>query len=196
VSQYWYFAATLPGFTFGSPPPLSVSEFLDRCRKNLSGQDFAEIESIPALLKSVSRPQGIRSAFLAAFLDWDRDFRNELSRLRAQALETDVTAWLRPASGPVSGGASSAAAACFAAKDPLDAEVSLERERWSCVETLCSLHTFDLDAIAAYRIKLDIDARLAAFDTTLGRESYGRLYHDILGPAQNGAETTSSGVQA
>ncbi|NTW38142.1 MAG: hypothetical protein HGB17_19020 [Syntrophobacteraceae bacterium] len=107
----------------------------------------------------------------------------------------DQGRWLREAR--IESSQTQAAASCFAARDPLEAEISLERERWNTVQRLSSLHAFDLDTIAAYMLMLQISARIASFDRERGAAGYGRLYSDILGPAgTGGAETKPSGVQA
>lgn len=194
MSQYWYFAATLPGFSFGSPLPMTEESFLQLCARNLSAEDFAEVRDAVSAIADEKLPSATRSAFLSAFLAWERGFRNELAVLRAKALGIGAEEWIRP--DGASEDASRAAAACFAARNPLEAETALERERWACIERLSSLHTFDLDAIVAYRLKLAISTRLGAFDPERGRNGYRRLYDDILGPANGGADTAKSGVQA
>lgn len=195
MSRYWFFASTLPGFAFGAAPPLSEADFLSACRRNLTHEDMAEIARIPEVFGEPGRPSGFRSSFLAAFVAWERGFRNELALLRSREHGTDPSPWMRDAvSEPTQ---AQAAAACFAARDPLEAELAVERERWGAAERLCSLHTFDLDAIAAYRLKLAINSRIQSFDRGRGAEGYARLYRDILGPAgTGGAESTLSGVQA
>lgn len=174
---------------------MAEADFLDRCAQHLSRADLAEIVAIPSILSSDAEPGELRSTFIGAYAGWERGFRNELALLRAKRNGTDAAAWLK--AGCSDPGQAAAAAACFSIADPLEAEMAYERERWSAMERLSALHAFDLDAIAAYRLKLAIAVRLQSFQAERGRAAYARIYDEILRPAATrGAETTESGVQA
>ncbi len=72
----------------------------------------------------------------------------------------------------------------------------LERERWNAIERLSSLSSFDLDFIIAYRLKLEINARLDRFAMESGKEGYKALYGDIIGRASRTVETEMRGEKA
>jgi hypothetical protein len=204
--RYWYFAATLPGFLFGAQPPFSEAEFLARCRRFLDPEDFDEIDSCLDRLLAPGEPSAIRSPFLGQFMAWEQAFRRQLAMLRAQAAGKDLSRYLTTSSvgswtqdlaqADLVQTAALAAAACFASDDPYQAELAVEKERWSTAERLSAFASFDLDFIAAYRIKLNIACRLARLDKAKGEAGYRRLYDEILGGAPGAAETLSTGVQA
>lgn len=203
--RYWYFAATLPGFLFSSPPPMKESEFLARCRRYMEKEDYAELERGDGLVAAGELPATFRSPLLRTYLLWERSLRNELSIMRIRDAgraglggRPDDT-YVRPCNTniPEAQGlmerARLSAARCFAVQDPLLAEQAFERERWGVVDELSISSSFDLDFIVAYHIKLGIVGRLARFDQSLGTASYGRLYNDILGRAPGTVKIASSG---
>jgi len=194
VSRYWYFPATLPGLLFGSPAPLSSQEFLSLCQRNISPEDCAEVAEAPAYLIGARVPESFRSDFLRKFVAWERTFRNELARLRARRAERNEEAFVRPSQR--SDEAARAAMSCFSVEDPYQAELMLERERWNAIERLSSLSSFDLDFIIAYRLKLEINARLDRFAMESGKEGYKALYGDIIGRASRTVETEMRGEKA
>ncbi|MCE1196085.1 hypothetical protein LWX53_06265 [bacterium] len=194
MNRYWFFPATLPGLVFGSKAGMSSSEFLAQCERYLSAADYRETFDAIAALEADETPTSLGSPLLAKFADWERTFRNELSRLRARRAGARENAYARPAGRNDEAGR--AAAACFAIEDPYQAELALERERWSAIDRLAPLAAFDLDFIVAYRLKLAINERLALLSAETGAAGYRRLYDDILGGAPRSAETDTLGVQA
>jgi hypothetical protein len=204
--RYWYFAATLPGFLFGAQPPFGEAEFLARCRRFLDPDDFAEIDSCLDRLLAPGEPHATRSAFLGQFIAWERAFRRQLALLRAQAAGKDFSRYLtaspsvgdsaHAALAATNQAAAQAVASCFASADPYLAELAVEKERWLAAERLSAFASFDLDFIAAYRIKLNVACRLARLEKAKGEAGYRRIYDEILGGAPGAAETQSSGVQA
>ena len=192
--RYWYFASTLPGFLFGSPPPFSEAEFLARCKPLVDPEDYIELESCVDRLLDSGEPLATRSVFLARYLVWERSFRRQLALLRAQTAGKDPSRYLSVL--PPAEGATQAAAACLASADPYQAELAFERERWMAAERLSTFATFDLDFILSYRIKLNVACRLARLEKTRGETGYRHLYDEIIGGAPGTVETLSSGAQA
>lgn len=194
MSRYWYFCATLPGFSFGMAPPMSLSVFLETCSLHLSESDFAEISGELKVLDALELPPRSKSTFFGKYRDWERSFRNELARLRARKLESQEDLYQRPTG--VADEAAKSAISCFSIEDPMQAEIGFERERWAAIERLSSLSSFDLDFLMAYGIKLSIAARLAGMETKKGSAGYARYYDDILKRAPRANETELPGVHA
>ncbi len=193
MSRYWYLASTLPGLLFAAQPPISTQEFLGTCKRLMSDQDYAEVESAPQALTE-GQERKPRSEFLCAYVDWARGFGNELSRLRARGIGKNEEAFLR--SGSQSDEAAKAAAACFGVEDPYKAELAIARERWTAIERFSALNAFDLDYLVAYRIKLAINERLARFAPEEGQKGYRRLYKEIFGTPAREAGSDSLGEKA
>ncbi|MDP3179843.1 MAG: DUF2764 family protein [Spirochaetaceae bacterium] len=185
MSQYWYFAATLPALQPGAPAPFSSERFLELCREQLSDQDYEAVESARLSSASTDQPTGPLQAapasFLASYRSWERSLGNELVRARAKRLGRSADPWLR-VSGENDRAPASARAALDAAT-PLEGELALERERWAFIDELRGVGTFGLDAILAYRLQLQILERLTGFAVDIGEAKYREIYAAILGGA-------------
>jgi hypothetical protein len=179
---------------FAALPPMDEQEFLETCARTMDKEDYLEIESVSAALVSADDKVHFRSEFLDRYVSWEKNFRNELSRLRARKLGRNEEAFFRPAR-PADDAARSAGL-CFSAEDPFQAELALERERWNAIERYSSLSAFDLDFLIAYRLKLAINQRIQRLAREAGEAGYNRLYKDILGRASSSAGIEKLGEQA
>lgn len=194
MRRYWYLASTLPGMLFAAPPPMAEQDFLEACARTMDKEDYREVEAVPAALVSAEGKARSRSEFLDIYVSWEKNFRNELSRLRARKLGRNEEAFFRPAK-PADDAARSASL-CFSAEDPFQAELALERERWNAIERYSSLSAFDLDFLIAYRLKLAINQRIQRLAREAGEAGYNRFYKEILGRASSSAGTENLGEQA
>jgi hypothetical protein len=179
---------------FSSNPPMLEKEFLDLCKRYLPADEYGEVADSISFFTSIEIPTSTRSRFLSAYLAWERTFRNELVLLRAKSLNTNSDEYIR--STLSADEAEKAAAECFAVQDPLQAEITVEKERWMTIERLAPLPSFDIDFVIAYRIKLAILARLASFDAEKGMTGYKHLYSDILANAPDRIDAAASGEHA
>jgi len=182
--------ATLPALELGAPPPMTSEELLERSLRFLRAEDFSLV-SAATLLSAVDGPPPACAAspLLTGYYSWERSVRNELVRLRARRLERAADPWIRSAGRNDT--AFRSAQAAFQASHPLEAELILERERWERIKSLKSLHFFDLELIAAYRLELQIIERLARLREAEGEKRYRATYAAILG----GPQSTASGAK-
>jgi len=194
VSRYWFLSATLPGFLFGAPPPVRTEEFLSLCERNLSGTDLNAVLNLFTFLDGMVAPTGLKSSFLTKFVAWERSFRNELARLRARQADRSEEKYIRATFR--SDEAARAASLCFAADDPYQAEILLERERWNAIDRLSALSAFTIDFLLAYRLKLAIAERLERLGVEAGAAGYKQFYNDILDRASRTVETDKLGEKA
>jgi hypothetical protein len=157
--RYYYLIAQLPALRFGKEPGISVPAFLAEADKWLTRGDAATLRR--ALLFDLSdEPAGCR--FLDRFKEFERGFRTELAEWRRARLEGRETRTSFPA-GLVREG------------DPLEVERKLLGWRWDRLEAEEAGHHFDLEAAVAYHLKLQIAARLAAYDAERGLAAYRNL---------------------
>ena len=179
MNAYWYFFATLPGLRFGASPPFSSSEFLSLCRTHLSSEDYSIVESSTSSVLKSERNATSASNLVRQYISWERSLRNELSRLRARSFGKNEEEFIR--NTELSGEGTRTALNVFSVDDPLQAELFLERQRWNALEQMASGSDFRLDAIVAYRIKLDILERIGKYKGEIGSANYKSLYEEILG---------------
>jgi hypothetical protein len=184
LTQYYYFVASLPSLGFGGAPPMRWARFAGEFPLFLNADDAA-IVAAAVLEHPPDDPDAppLASEALAGWRAWDRALRNELARLRAQALGRDAAPWTREAF-PLPE-AVAAARAAFAAPSPLDAEIALERARWETLDQLRGTHHFDREALVVYSLQLQIAERLAAFESETAAETYPAAYAGVM--AGNGA---------
>ncbi len=189
MKRYWYFASTLPFFPFGSSPPFSAQEFDALCERFVDKRDRELIKTAEAVVRGEYKEKIEKSPFLRAFFKWERGTRNALAVLRARALKWDPEPWIRP--GSTDADALQAAQAIHSASDPLQAELTFERERWNAVERLSPLSPFEIDSIIGYKIKLLIATRCISFQRERGAEGFRVFYQDIIDAA---ADVTNSAL--
>lgn len=182
MSSYYYLAASLPMLTDSlQPPPLSTGDMLDQCRRFMNGDDYrvllrADLNPELPLEESDSSdgPLSIGDEFRV----WERSLRNDLARLRCAEQNQDAEAFTRDSEAAF--GTAEAAAEAMARATPLEAELYLNRRRWMKAEELGAGHLFDVEFLAAYRLKLLLQERHAMFDEERGFAAYRRIYSRVL----------------
>ncbi len=179
-----YLVAQLPALVFTAAPPLGVEEFGALARRFLPPADtdlLDRIRLLPPADEKGRREAACGSAVLLAFYDWETEFRNEWTRLRAPKLGRETAADLRPAAADFS--ARAAARTALAAASPLEAEILLERGRWDRIDGLKTGHLFDLETLVAYGLQLRILHRKAAFIPDRGARTFEGLRRTLLAAA-------------
>lgn len=176
MAIYYYFVATLPSLLPGMTPPLSLEEFLEKASRFLNRSDF-EILKLTRLFSSPPEPANERALLfthrlhlLKSYHRWDNSLRSELVRLRAARLRQPVEKYFLPAEVDLD--ALRVAQAAFAAENPLEAELLLEKERWALIERLSLNCFFDLTFLAAYALKLQALTRREQFRQVEGEAGY------------------------
>jgi len=185
MKRYWYFASTLPFFPFGAAAPMTVEEFDERCSRLIDKGDMALVHLVERARAGEYSAAMEASPFLRSFLRFEAGVRNALVAARAKANKWDPETWLRSGIDTVE--VSQIVQAVLSAPDPLQAELALERERWNVIEQLSALSSFELDYILAYKMKLLIAIRCAAFNKERGTEEFNTLYQNILDTAADAA---------
>lgn len=187
MSTYYYLRSTLPTLLQASPPPFSFQAFLERSEGRVNEADYEILRAAgaEALVGDDPSRQIRRSRVLTAFYAWEKALRNELVHLRAHKLGKAPERFLRP--GDLEWDAVRTAQGAAQSEDPLEGELFIEREKWNFVERLETGHYFDLEALVAYALKLQILERRARFEAERGEASYSTIYKDILNAAQASA---------
>jgi hypothetical protein len=161
--NYYYLAASLPGLSFDSPPPLSVEAFSRLCREHLSRADQR------ALRETQAGGRGpVSSRFARAWERRETRLRNALVRARAARLKRDPLPHLRP-QDDVDTAVDKAVAEAFSRETPLAREQALDRFRWTQAEALAGYNPFAVEAILAYALRLGIAARWAGLAEETGQ---------------------------
>jgi hypothetical protein len=156
---YYYLVAQLPGLRFGREPGLAPAGFLAEAGKWLSRSALATIREATLFDRS-DEPSGC--ALYDRFKAFERSFREELRAWRQARREGREQRTSFPPELLRDG-------------DPLEIERRLLGYRWERLEEEEFGHHFDLETLVVYHLKLQILARLAAYDAERGLEVYRTL---------------------
>lgn len=163
--NYYYFAATLPMLTFGTRPPMSNQEFLERCNDQLRQADLELIKK--ALLIPPKEIKKTNST-LSSWTEFEDASRNELVNYRAKKLGRDPAVYFRGAYMPNPHIVAMISLAAQA-ENPLMVERRLDLSRWEKLEEIELLHYFDLQFLIVYYLKLQILNKWASIRAEKGR---------------------------
>jgi len=190
VGSYYYLVSQLPSLIYGQKPPMLPEAFKELAKPILSAEDAALLDTIsldPAPCGEHSSP-GITYAeqappsgsdFIDGWREWERTLRLNLARQRAVKVKREGAALAEPPVIPAD--AASAAHGAIASVDsPLDADIFLDKARWSAIDALQGVEYFDRNTIFAYLLKLLILERRAAMQPETGFSEYKSLYASIM----------------
>jgi hypothetical protein len=189
MANYYYFVATLPSLMPGSVAPFSFEEFLEKAGRFLKPSDMETLAAAALFLPEDGDTPLPAAALplLKQYYRWERGLRNELVRLRAQRMQKLADKHLKP--GDVEWDALRVAQAAFAADNPLESELLIEKDRWSLIERLATNCFFDMNYLAAYALKLQALQRRERFKQAEGEVGYQTVYTSVLQSADYRNET-------
>jgi len=156
----------------GEKAPISEEEFLQFAEGTMDARDYQIlIKSRWGLAESTGLP------FADRILSWDKELRLELAKARLLKLQFDSAPVLPNSEGNYS--LVEQARAAMALDSPLDAELFLDRLRWSFLENAGACHFFDVEALVVHYLKLQLVLRQEKFQEKLGRESFEKVYATV-----------------
>ena len=217
MGAYYYLVSQLPSLTYGQKPPMLPEAFKELAKSMLSAEDAALLDVVsldPAPYNaSHGAPSGVPSGapsgetssagisyasqapscgsdFIDGWREWERTLRLNLARQRAVKVKREGVALGEPPIIPAD--AATAAHGAIATVDsPLEADIFLDKARWSAIDALQGVNYFDRNTVFAYLLKLLILERRAAMQTETGFSEYKSLYASIMGSVNvfDGAQT-------
>lgn len=140
---YIYLISSLPMLQFGAKPPFSMEKFLSVCADLICEKD------LEALKNSLKNEGDSR------YQDFETALRNELVRIRAHRKHLDASDFLRR-DGYADQWISHIAAGACRNPSVIDAERTLDLDRWRFLDELSVGHYFDLELLMIYARKLSI----------------------------------------
>jgi len=136
---------------FGMKPPFSFVVFLQKCQDLISGDDLAALES--AADREIPLPPGSGAETSRRWRQFEQELRNELAKLRAARKKTDPLKYIRH-DGSSQPSVIHIALSAYRNTSLMDAEKTLDMERWRFLDELTVGHYFDIDALLVYASKL------------------------------------------
>lgn len=161
MDKYYYFVTQLPHLAFGQELQITRRYFLEEARKWLSENDYQCM--IQTNINEYSLQSNISSKLLCNYIIFEYELRKELTFWRTeQKVGRDYKSIIFPSALVKEG-------------NPLEVERNLMFFRWKYIDELETEHYFDLDAIIAYFLKLQILERLFSFDKEKGKAKFTEL---------------------
>jgi len=150
-SYYIYLISSLPTLHFGTSSPFSFERFLEVCKGLIPDSDIDEIKEA---VKVSGRVLPRMTQAMKKWHAFDATLRNELVKVRASRKKIDQARYLRPDGYEVD--LSIAHIALTARRNPsiIEAEKTLDQERWRTLDEIAAGHYFDLDTLIVYAHKL------------------------------------------
>jgi len=180
---YYYLVAQLPSLAYGQTPPMQPEAFKDLVRPMLSAEDAAFIDKVSLDPQAFTGVCG--SDFIDGWRNWEWALRLNLAKNRAIKAKREGSITVEPPALPTDAVAA-ANRAVAESESPLEAEIALDKARWSAIDSLLGYEYFDRNTVFAYLLKLLILQRRASFQTEIGFAEYKSLYAAILDGVQQG----------
>lgn len=146
---------------FGMKPPFSFEKFLQMCSSLIAASDIDTIK-ISTIIES-----GVDEKINPTLKKWrtfDTSLRNELVKIRAGRKRLDPLKYIRQ-DGYTSPSIAHIALHAHRAPSILEAERTLDQERWRFLEELSIGHYFDIEFLIVYANKLLILQRWEKINT-------------------------------
>jgi hypothetical protein len=172
VGSYYYLAAQLPYLTYGQQAPMGSSAFRELARTSMSEEDGAALDFC-ALDPGEDSP----GVFLTQWREWEGVLRLNLAKNRAAKLKRDAGFGDAP---EFPADAANAAKTALTMESPLEAEIFLDKARWTAIDAFQGIDAFSETAMYAYLLKLLLMERRQAFKVEEGFSEYKTLYASIL----------------
>lgn len=161
MDKYYYLISQLPFLNFETEPAVTRRYFIDEAKKWLSEDDFSSLEQIDISQYEVITDT--KSEILKNYSLFEFELRAELKEWRKAKKEGHEHKPYFFSS------------ALLKDDDPLQVETKLLQLRWDYVSIHEPGHNFDLDAVIAYYIKLQILERLNTFNKEEGNIKFQDL---------------------
>ena len=181
---------------------MSSQHFKELCRESLDKKDLELLEMCSLDPDpSGNNPDGISygnalpdvsSRFINSWRRYERALRLNLARFRSQQLKRENRAPVDPPQEPMD--AAVTAKAALTMDSPMEAEIYLDKARWSAIESLEGADHFSSNTIFSYLLKLYLMERHSLFKAEEGFAEYKSLYASIINQASGGEAISTSNL--
>ncbi|MCF7916515.1 MAG: DUF2764 domain-containing protein [Candidatus Omnitrophica bacterium] len=159
MDKYYYLITQLPLLKFKEQTYLGRESFLTEAKKWLSEKDFAKLQE--ADIDDLAKKG--RTSLLKKYKEFELNLRKELTAYRKNKKNKQEYQ------------AGSSLEKKFLEGNPLEIEQKLFYHRWQQIEELSQEHVFNLEAVIAYFLKLQVSEKISSFDKEKGTEKFDSL---------------------
>ena len=170
MSEYYYFAASLPMLRMDREAPMSYAEFMERASEHLSESDYRNLR-----LAVFGTEEG--EASIPVVREWQEyagHLRAAINRIRAERL-----GFKGYASDSMDRSLEPVARAIVENRNPLEGEKVILSLYFDFLTSRETGSPFSSSALMIYALKLQILERAGAFDEKKGRAEFDKLYSAI-----------------
>ncbi len=176
MASYYYLVATLPLLRYEAQSPLGSASFLEQCKSQMSDHDYQTIASALSG-RSSSHP------FLKKWQQFASMVKKELNDQRSKKLGFSSLKYRND--GEKEFRISEAVRQALSNENALDAELSLLALKWNYLDEIAALHYFDVEALLAYAVKLQLLERKSLFTKEEGNAEFKRLFSNLQSEIAN-----------
>ncbi|MGQ1911198.1 DUF2764 family protein [Marinifilum sp. RC60d5] len=152
MSNMVYLMSSLPSLTFGHIPPISLSEFNNDAKNQLSAKQFRMLEAL-----DIVGIKGNDNAGLKSVNSMLESVNRDLSEVRKAKMQNRQPTLDRLPVSVTSG-------------NPLEREKQIMKYVWEELDSIESGKTFTMTEVMVYKLKLQILCRINSFDLKRGAE--------------------------
>jgi hypothetical protein len=169
--SYYYFAASLPVIGFERKISLISEEFLRDCQRLLADEDYALIYNV---LSGYADKIETDNEVVKAWIQFDRNFRNELAWFRAERAGKDPLNYVR---GQRYAEPYLSEVIHQAAKTDnlLQAQKLIDQAQWNFLNEIGTGHYFDIEFLFVYGLKLKILERYQEYSSPKGKNIFDEI---------------------
>ncbi len=176
MASYYYLVATLPSLRYDGQLPFSTEAFLSLCRHHVQRKHYTLLTMAINGLQS-SHP------FIREYQHFASMVQKELTEQRSRKLSISNPSYKNE--GEKETRISDVVRQALSQEDVLQAEMLLLQLHWSFVDELSFLHTFDIEGLLGYALKLRMLQRKHLFTQEEGNAEFKRLFSNIQSEIEN-----------
>lgn len=156
-----YLMTSLPSLSLGQVPPITIDEFNDDAKRQLSARHFKALQSVD--IQNLNTEVGIKS--ISSFI---KSIKEDLSEAREAKEQSRQVKTERMPNSVLLG-------------NPLEREMNIMQWQWEELQDIEAGKTFTLTEVLVYKLKLQLVERLYSFDENKGAE----VLASVVNPEKN-----------
>ncbi len=161
MSNMVYLMTSLPSLSLGEAPPITIDEFNDDAKRELSSRHFKALQSVD--IQKLEAKVGVKN--ISSLLETIKEDLSEVRTAKAQSRQA------KPERLPLS-----------ALKgNPLEREMNIMQWQWEELQDIEAGKTFTLTEVLVYKLKLQLVERLYSFNKVKGAE----VLASVVNPGKN-----------
>ncbi len=176
MASYYYLVATLPSLRYDGTVPFSCSQFLSLCKEQVSERHYQ-------IIRAAVQDGDAKNKFLSDYQHFCSMVKGELTEQRSRKLSVSDSEYKNTSDKEAR--ISETVRQALGMDDVLQAELLLLQLHWKYVDDLVALHTFDIEGLLAYALKLRLLERKNLFTREEGNAEFKRLFSNIQTEIEN-----------